>query len=86
VALIFLITIFLVYFLPGIVATSRHHPNMDTIFVLNLCLGWTILGWILALVWAFTYVGPSEDTHDRNLREALDGEREEQRRAGINRA
>jgi T4 superinfection immunity protein len=86
VALLFLIVIFLVYFLPGIVSAARHHPNADAIFILNLFLGWTILGWVIALVWACTYVGPSEDAHDRNLREALDGEREELRRAGINRA
>jgi len=28
--------------------------NMDAILILNLFLGWTFLGWVIALVWAFT--------------------------------
>jgi Superinfection immunity protein len=40
------------YFLPGIVAIGREHPNTTSIFVLNLFLGWTLVGWVIALVWA----------------------------------
>jgi len=40
------------YFLPSIVG-SRHH-NASAIFILNLFLGWTFLGWVIALVWACT--------------------------------
>lgn len=28
--------------------------NAGAIFVLNLLLGWTVIGWIVALVWALT--------------------------------
>jgi nitrate reductase gamma subunit len=42
------------YFLPTIIAKSRAHTSAMGIFVLNLLLGWTILGWIVALVWAFS--------------------------------
>lgn len=42
------------YFLPTIIASSRRHLNGTAIFVLNLLLGWTLLGWVLALVWSFT--------------------------------
>ena len=38
------------YFLPGIVASMRGHMSAGAIFVLNLLLGWTALGWIIALV------------------------------------
>jgi hypothetical protein len=41
-----------VYFLPTIVA--GRHPNSSAIFVLNLLLGWTFVGWVIALVWACT--------------------------------
>jgi hypothetical protein len=41
-----------VYFLPTIVA-ARHH-NSSAIFILNLLLGWTFIGWVIALVWACT--------------------------------
>jgi ABC-type transport system involved in cytochrome c biogenesis permease component len=43
-----------IYFLPTIVSLSRAHRNGLAIFVLNLLLGWTGLGWIAALVWSCT--------------------------------
>lgn len=42
------------YLLPTIFAVGRNHPNRTAIFVLNLLLGWTLLGWVGAAVWAFT--------------------------------
>ena len=45
---------FIFYFLPWGVAASNHHLNTTAIFILNLLLGWTGLGWIVALIWAFT--------------------------------
>lgn len=39
-------------FVPAIVAGLRNHPNQASIAVLNLPLGWTVLGWIGSLVWA----------------------------------
>ena len=49
-----MITIFLVliYFLPFIVSIARKHPDSTAIFVLNLFLGWTFFGWVIALIWA----------------------------------
>lgn len=46
------------YFLPAVVASARRHHQTGAIFVLNLFLGWTFLGWIAALVWAATAVRP----------------------------
>ncbi|MGO9410831.1 MAG: superinfection immunity protein [Spirochaetia bacterium] len=51
--IVLLIVIFL-YFLPFFVALMRSHKNAAAIFVLNLLLGWTFIGWVIALVWAFT--------------------------------
>lgn len=45
---------FLIYFLPTVVALVRHKRNTLSIFLLNLFLGWTLIGWIIALVWAST--------------------------------
>jgi len=42
------------YFLPTIVAKSRKHHNTMPIFLLNLFLGWTGLGWLAALIWSTT--------------------------------
>ncbi|MCJ2067055.1 TonB family protein [Methylobacterium sp. J-088] len=44
----------IVYFIPAIVAYTRANRQSKAIFILNLLLGWTALGWIAALVWAFT--------------------------------
>jgi len=49
---------FLVYMIPSIVANARKNPNANAITVLNLLLGWTFLGWVISLVWAF--VGESQ--------------------------
>ena len=40
------------YFLPAIVAHARRHRQVPAIFVLNLLLGWSVFGWIGALIWA----------------------------------
>jgi hypothetical protein len=42
----------LFYFLPSIVAFARSKRDILSIFLLNLFLGWTLIGWIVALVWA----------------------------------
>ena len=42
----------LFYFLPAIV--GRKKANSNAIFLLNLLLGWSVIGWIIALVWATT--------------------------------
>jgi len=44
--------IVLIYFLPFIVAIARKHLDSTAIFVLNLFLGWTFIGWVIALIWA----------------------------------
>lgn len=42
------------YFLPTIIAGCRSMPNTMAIFLLNLFLGWTLIGWVAALVWSAT--------------------------------
>jgi hypothetical protein len=46
----------LIYFLPFFVAAMRGHQNTAAIFVLNFFLGWSFIGWVIALVWSFTEV------------------------------
>jgi hypothetical protein len=45
-----------IYFLPVFIAGMRGHPNTAAIFVLTLFLGWSFIGWVIALVWSFTAV------------------------------
>lgn len=40
------------YFLPSGIAQHRNHPSVVGIFLLNLFLGWSLVGWVVALVWA----------------------------------
>ena len=51
-AVLSVVTGVVVYLLPTIVAAVRQHDAMNAIFVLNLALGWTFIGWVVALVWA----------------------------------
>ena len=48
--LITLLTLF--YLFPTAVAVYRGRANTGAIFALNLFLGWSLIGWVLALVWA----------------------------------
>jgi hypothetical protein len=40
------------YFVPIIVAFWRRHPSKWKILALTLFLGWSLLGWIVAMIWA----------------------------------
>lgn len=42
------------YFLPSIVAEINKHRQFQAISTLNLLLGWTLIGWIIALIWSLT--------------------------------
>jgi hypothetical protein len=44
----------LFYFLPTLIALLRGHHNGFAIFLTNLLLGWTLIGWIVALIWSTT--------------------------------
>ena len=37
------------YFAPSIVAAARSHPQIGSIVVINFLLGWTFIGWVVAL-------------------------------------
>ena len=43
-----------VYFAPSLIALLRKRSNRMAIFALNLFLGWTLIGWVVALVWALS--------------------------------
>ena len=41
-----------IYFVPTIIADRRTHPNRRAILTVNLPLGWTLIGWVVALAWS----------------------------------
>ena len=55
-AIMLTIIVVVLYFLPTIHAKGRKHPNLDGIFVLNLFLGWTLIGWVVAIIWAVSAI------------------------------
>jgi hypothetical protein len=48
----FLFALFLLYWLPTIIAIVRHAPSALGVAALNFFFGWTVIGWFLALFWA----------------------------------
>ena len=40
------------YYLPAVIAKQRDANNIRVIFGVNFLFGWTVFGWISALVWA----------------------------------
>ena len=46
------ISIIIAYFLPTIIAVLRKHKNWLAIFIVNILVGWTFIGWVVALVWS----------------------------------
>ena len=59
----FLLFAIALYFLPAIIAAARHTHNATSILLLNILLGWTVIGWFVMLImalcsapaWAYYY-------------------------------
>ncbi len=64
VGMIFLIAL---YFIPTIVGAIRKVPNIGSIIVINLFLGWTLIGWVVSLAMAARSVPPGHQ-QDQTLR------------------
>jgi hypothetical protein len=43
-----------IYFLPSTISFNRDQPNRFAILALNLFMGWTLIGWVVSLVWSLT--------------------------------
>ena len=56
-ATLFILAVFMcfAYFIPALIAWARAHHLFWTILVLNFFLGWSVIGWVVALAMA---VGP----------------------------
>ena len=57
----------LLYFLPTLIASRREHRNLVAIGALNLFLGWTLIGWVVALVWSLLAASDSPVPAHRRL-------------------
>ena len=45
-----------IYIAPLVIALVRDHHRLPWIGLLNLAAGWTVAGWIAALVWSVTAI------------------------------
>jgi len=41
------------YLLPTFEAWKKGHPNLKSIALVNVFLGWSLIGWVAAIVWVF---------------------------------
>jgi len=41
-----------IYFIPGMVAYWKHHSRPHVVLLFNVLIGWTLIGWVITLVWA----------------------------------
>ena len=51
---VYLLIIVGVYFLPTLISYDRKHDSRAGIMALNLLLGWSLIGWIIAFIWALS--------------------------------
>jgi hypothetical protein len=56
------------YLLPTYEAWKREHDNWTSVAMVNILLGWSLIGWVVAMVWAVrkpatVMVIPSNSTH-----------------------
>lgn len=68
-AILFCCIIF--YFIPTAVAQYRKSVNITTVALVNIFLGWTIIGWIIALIIAFAGDSGVQVQRHRELIDAL---------------
>lgn len=63
----------IIYFIPTILAINT--KNAVGVFLLNLLLGWTVLGWLVSIIWAFISINnKSNDKRYKELIETLKNE------------
>ena len=53
-ALVGALFIISLYVMPTVLAYTRSHRSFAAIAVLSLLFGWTIIGWVIALIWSLT--------------------------------
>lgn len=60
VGLCFVTVAIFLYCLPWYIAARRKHHNKVPIALLNIFFGWSLIGWMAALMWAFTNPPPRD--------------------------
>ncbi len=50
------LALLVLYFLPGLIASRRKHPQLNSIVAVNIFLGWTLVGWVVALAMSLSAI------------------------------
>lgn len=61
-AILVLLFVLAVYLIPTIIAFARGHASKWGIGVLNIVLGWSLVFWVIALIWSLSNKGQSQTT------------------------
>lgn len=65
--LIILVGLFF-YFIPTFNAYGR--PQFQGVIVLNILLGWTLIGWVVAFIWSFSNSSPKAEVIEQKVSSA----------------
>jgi hypothetical protein len=50
--ILMVLAIVLLYMLPTLIAFGRAYPRRQDVALVNILLGWTLIGWIAVFLWA----------------------------------
>lgn len=62
-AILILLFVLAVYLIPTIIAFARGHASKWGIGVLNIVLGWSLVFWVVALIWSLSNKGQNQVTN-----------------------
>lgn len=51
----------IIYMIPTVIALARDIPQRSTVAVVNIIFGWTLIGWVIAFIWALMAETRSEE-------------------------
>lgn len=50
--ILMLLAVVVLYMLPTLIAFGREHPRRQDVALVNILLGWTLIGWVAVFLWA----------------------------------
>jgi hypothetical protein len=57
----------IVYFMPWLIGLNRGVNSLIALLLVNLFLGWTVIGWIVCMIWAVAGQTRSQDEYYRRM-------------------
>ena len=57
-----------IYFFPALTAWYRQHQRVEAVFLVNGLVAWTVVGWIVTLLWALSGPGKAESASEKTFK------------------